>query len=686
MSRELQLRRDLVIVEQVYRGETGYVVKNPLDNKYFRFRPLEVAVMQEFDGHQSAADIAGRLAESGITLTAKAVEAYGRKLQQMGLVERSLAEKSVLLLERLRADRRRRLKPAAEEGTVLRMRWSVGDPDRWLERTLPRVRFCFTPRFIAISILLFLIYGVIFIAGWPELHASLAALYTPSQYTVGLFLTFYLTGIVIIAIHELGHAYTCKYFGGRVHEMGAMLIYFEPAFYCNCNDAWTFPELRQRMWVTVAGSWIQMIIASLAAMVWWVTAPGTLVHDVAAAAVLVGGITTVIANANPLIPLDGYYALSDYLEIPNLRQRSFGYLLWVTKRKLLGLQVPEPPGTEREKRIFLWYALLAVLYITSIFLLIYGLILGWLSRLLGILGVVVALGGVVYMSRQSLAGAFHSVATSIREHRDRWRRPRFRAWVIGGVILLLGIGFLPWPITANGTFQVAPAMSADVVAPEAGIIERVLATEGERVESGQPLGITRSRALEQATADERRLTDSLDFLAARERGAGSAAAARGYEAERDESQARLDGLSQRLASMTLRSPIAGVVATARLEESIGRRLAPGERFAIVLADDSVDVRIAIPGAGAALVTPGQAARLISYANPGRPLATRISSTGSPGDTPGTRAVEARVRIPAFAAWWRPGIQGEARVTVRHSTLAGALWWSLRSRLRGDLLL
>jgi len=60
------------------------------------------------------------------------------------------------------------------------------------------------------------------------------------------------TGLVIIAIHELAHGYTCKYYGGQVHEIGAMLFYFEPAFFCNVNDAWTFPELRARLWVTAA--------------------------------------------------------------------------------------------------------------------------------------------------------------------------------------------------------------------------------------------------------------------------------------------------------------------------------------------------------------------------------------------------------------------------------------------------
>ena len=96
--------------------------------------------------------------------------------------------------------------------------------------------------------------------------------------------------------------------------------------------------------MTAAGSWIQLVIASIAAVVWWAATPGTLVSDVAFAAVLIGGITTVFMNANPLIPLDGYYALSDYLEVPNLRQRAFGYLSWLVKTRLFGLDLPPAAG------------------------------------------------------------------------------------------------------------------------------------------------------------------------------------------------------------------------------------------------------------------------------------------------------------------------------------------------------
>ena len=108
-----------------------------------------------------------------------------------------------------------------------------------------------------------------------------------------------------------------------------------------------------------------MVIASIAAIVWWAAAPGTLVSDVAFAAVLIGGITTVLMNVNPLIPLDGYYALSDWLEVPNLRQRAFAHLSWLIKTRLFGLDLPQPPADEREQRIFLIYGALAAAYIVA---------------------------------------------------------------------------------------------------------------------------------------------------------------------------------------------------------------------------------------------------------------------------------------------------------------------------------
>src|SRR3989454_12293952 len=173
------------------------------------------------------------------------------------------------------------------------MRWSVGDPDRLFDRWTPRLRFFFSRPFLALSVALFVVYCVIAVAKWSDLSRGMAALYTPSTYTIGTVVLFWSALMVVVCVHELGHGFTCKYFGGQVHELGAMLIYFQPAFYCNVNDAWTFPDLRARLWVTAAGSWIQLVLAALAAIVWWLAQPGTLISQLALFLVVIGGVTTV---------------------------------------------------------------------------------------------------------------------------------------------------------------------------------------------------------------------------------------------------------------------------------------------------------------------------------------------------------------------------------------------------------
>ena len=135
-----------------------------------------------------------------------------------------------------------------------------------------------------------------------------------------------------------------------------MLLYFEPAFFCNVNDAWTFPELKARLWVTAAGSWIQLVAGEPRGHRLVGRSPGhAVVADRARRRLDRRGSRRCSMNVNPLIPLDGYFALSDWLEVPNLRQRAFAHLAWLVKTRVLRLDVPMPPADEREQRIFLLY-------------------------------------------------------------------------------------------------------------------------------------------------------------------------------------------------------------------------------------------------------------------------------------------------------------------------------------------
>jgi multidrug efflux pump subunit AcrA (membrane-fusion protein) len=524
----------------------------------------------------------------------------------------------------------------------------------------------------------FLVLGV----KWPEFSRAVADMYT-FKLTLGTLAVFWLTGTVIIAIHELGHGFTCKYFGGQVHEIGAMLIYFEPAFFCNVNDAWTFPELRARLWVTAAGSWIQMVVASIGAIVWWGAAPGTLISEVALAAVLIGGIITVFMNVNPLIPLDGYYALSDYLEVPNLRQRASAHLAWLVKTRVLRLDLPQPPADTREQRIFLVYGGLAFLYIALILAFCAATAFGWLNRWLGFLGLLIFAVGMWWALRKQIKAWAQAVTLSFRKHGKIWQGP-LRSRLIGAAATIVVLGFIvPWPITISGPLVVAPALAIPLTAPDSGIVEQVRVREGSRVPAGAPLLHIRNLELEREMVSHQRVADSLAVRSSQARARNQAAEMSLLDAARSVEEARLDGIRTRLAELGIRALSNGVVVTPRPEELAGRWVSNGEVVLQLGQPDSVEVRIVLAGAGATLVKGGQPVRLLSSATLEPPLRTRLSAVSVAANSPD--GLEARVRLPADDSW-RPGMTGEASITLRRSNVWGALWWSVRRGIRSDILL
>lgn len=670
------------MVEQRYRGEDTYIVKDPSTHKYFRFSPIEVFVMQQFRGEAEVAEIAAALREAGVPLSASAVGTFARKLKTMGLLERSLQEMSVLQMERLRAERHRRRKRTHYTGSLLRMRWSVGDPDALFDRWRPYLEVCFRPGFLAVSIALFVLYAIVFVTHLGAIARGIADMYSISFYTLSNIVLFWSTAMIVIAIHELGHGVTCKHFGGHVHEMGAMLIYFEPAFFCNVNDAWTFPERSARLWVTAAGSWIQLVVAAIAAMIWLVVQPDTVIGRMAFFAVVIGGATTVLANANPLIPLDGYYALSDMLEIANLRQRAFGHLAWFLKRHVLRLAVPEPPADERERRIFLIYGALASLYIAALLGLVAAFALGKLNRAFGAVGVLAFVLLLWAMLRSSLANAWRSIVTAVKEHRDVWHSRTARRVGIGvGAVVILG-AVIPWPINVPGRWVAAPVAEADLAPADSGVVVAVFADDGARVHAGDPIVRLRNLALDSAALAATRLADSLAGRLAAARATGRMEEIGRLTSEQSAATAERDGLTRRIAELTLRAPIDGTVLAPRLGERLGRPYAAGDVVARIAATDSLELRLTLDAAGASAVHAGDVTRVISDAAPRRHVTARVATVSAMGDGP---APEARIRVPASDGF-RVGELGEARVRLRTSTVWGAVIWAVRRRLRNDLFL
>lgn len=430
-----KLRSDLVLSRQ---GD-AVVVKDPVTGRFYRFRHVEEFILQQLDGATSLDAVRCRVeAHFGAALSAQTLERFNERLHNLGLLE--VPGQTMRPLGRV-------------QGDPLYLRLRAFDPDKLLGWLANRLGFCFTKSFLACSVGLLLLAGIVTATNWLQITGESVRLY---QWPGVLFA--YVTVLAVIAVHELAHGITCKRFGGTVHDLGFMLLYLQPTMYCNVSDAWLFPEKSKRLWVTFAGAYFELVLWALATLVWRVTEPDNAIHFTALVVMVTSGIKTLF-NLNPLIKLDGYYLLSDWLEVPNLRQKAFAFLKhWSTT------------VTPRERRIYLIYGLLAATY--SYFLL--GWLLVWLAGSLtrryqawGFFGFA---GLMAFVFRRSLGKV-----TSVRPSRK---------WLAAAPIVIVALYFIPMELKVSGEFKILPAHNADVRTEVEGLIEAIPVAEGDTVRKG----------------------------------------------------------------------------------------------------------------------------------------------------------------------------------------------------------
>jgi putative peptide zinc metalloprotease protein len=305
----VKMRSDLVVSRQGTPEQSVFVMKDPATERFFRFGATEHFITQQLDGLTPPEMVRQRVEQHfDAPLSAETLQQFIDRLRRLGLLERDpCAPAGGHAHGRVR-------------GNMFYLRLKAFNPDRLFDRLVIKLRLFFTPAFVCLSALTILLAACTTAANWTEIGQDFGRLYSFSS----LFLA-YLTMLGVITCHEFAHGLTCKHFGGHVREIGFLLLYFQPAFYCNVSDAWLFAEKSQRLWVTFAGAYFEIFLWALATFVWRVTDPYTMVHYLALVVVATSGIKTLF-NLNPLIKLDGYYLLSDYLEVPNLRARAISYL------------------------------------------------------------------------------------------------------------------------------------------------------------------------------------------------------------------------------------------------------------------------------------------------------------------------------------------------------------------------
>jgi len=436
-----KFRDDLIISQQEFDNTAYYVIKDPLTQKFFRIKEFEYFIARNLDGATSPQEVVEKFERRfSVQLRPETLDKFIRRLGDLGFLEGEVPEGD---LTPLQYERR------AFPGRLLFVKLKGFDPDRFLNRINRYSRILFTPHFLAISVLAIALAALITVSNWGDLGYSFTGIFK-----IGTIFKVWIAIFLVVVLHEFAHALTCKHFGGEVHEMGFLLLYLQPCFYCNVSDTYLFKEKSKRLWVTFAGAYCQILVWAVATILWRITALETGLSSFLFVVMVISGVT-VIFNFNPLIKLDGYYLLTDYLEIPNLRKKAFQYIAALLKRRFLRQPDPETDVSSRIRRIYLRYGILSLLYSAILLGFVALKVERFLISRLGGFGFVLFLLLVLLILKRPikilLAGAHRFFALRGRELMDP-KKIIFYSAVI--VILLLVVFLVKMELKVGGACEI----------------------------------------------------------------------------------------------------------------------------------------------------------------------------------------------------------------------------------------
>jgi putative peptide zinc metalloprotease protein len=480
-------RADLVLTPA---AEGAFItVHDPRSGRYFRIREVEGFILSLLDGVTPLPEVHAAVLREfpGVRLALNTVLSFGDRLAQLGWLEGSEPGK------RRRPPLYRRL---------ARMQTPPIPADGLFLLVQPMVRVLYHP------LSLLAILAATLAAGyWAFFSMEEFWRYTPRLTTPGgLALLF--CGFTLMAVcHEMGHGATCRYFGARSNGVGLFFLYGIPCFYCDVSGAWTLSSRRQRLLIGIAGLAWQFVAGALAFVCWKALEPHTLAARVCHVMVGMCGVTALI-NLNPFIKLDGYYLLSDWWGIPNLRSKALAYFRGRLAAFLLGTPAPKGGEPRHRGRLF-WFGLMCACSTPVLVSLVVLKFSGWLLRTAQGTGAILL--GVVAMAILGswLRNLWNSRREALRAKRGEPepgegpvgpgspRPARTRVPIPFGLLLVLAAvaGGMYWFWNAKWTLFVASPCTLEaeervaVRPPIEGVLQEIRCQEGEAVKAGSTLAV-----------------------------------------------------------------------------------------------------------------------------------------------------------------------------------------------------
>jgi putative peptide zinc metalloprotease protein len=472
----------------------------------------------------------------------------------------------------------------------LSLRVPLVRPGPFLDRTAPCLAWAWHPAFWALVGCTALLGWLLALRRWDEFSHGVASLAAPS-------------GLLAVAaavlasklLHELGHAFTAHRHGCRVPTMGVAFLVLWPVFYTDTNEAWKLPARRHRLTIAVAGMATELALASFALLAWTLL-PDTPAWAPARSAALVLATTTWVLtlaiNASPFMRFDGYFVLSDLLNLPNLHERSFAHGRWWLREALFGWgDAPPEPGSATRRRLLVLFAFATWAYRLVLYIGIALLVYHFAFKALGLLLMVVEL-------------AWFVAGPVARELQHWWSRraairPNFATVrTAAGAVALVAALVLPWDTRLHAPAVIGPSTVQAVYAPETARLERPLPAAGQRVKAGEVLVQLASPELQYklqlAQARQAQLRWQLTQQGFDERLLQAGAALRKrWEGANTE----VAGLQREIQRLRLVAPFDGLVAEVADDAPAGAWVTPADKLLVLVGPGGRQVEAYVDEAG-----------------------------------------------------------------------------------------
>ena len=433
--------------------------------------------------------------------------------------------------------------------TYLFFRVPLFHPDKFLDKTMPFVKIFFSKIFYIILTLIGILSLYLVSRQWEQFVHTFWYFFNWE----GL-IYFIIVVLVSKVLHELGHAYTAKYFGTRVTTIGFALIVFWPIMYTDTTDAWRLTSRHQRMAIDAAGMIVEIMLAVFATFLWVLLPDGPLRSAMFFIAT-VSWIFSLLVNLNPCIRFDGYYLFADWLNVSNLRQRAFALGKWRLREWLLGLNEPKPQQfAKKTERIVTIYCYATWIYRLFLFSTIAVIIYYVFFKLLGLILAGLIIGTLL-------------VAPIMKELHEYWKRREGitlnKNVIITCTVIIVALFLLiyPWRSSIHAPALLTFGKETKIFAPEGSRIINIHVKENQHVNKDQLLLILNSPGLDhkiqQTTYDTHILKNRIRAELAQSERLGFRQA---DEEELATKQSELHTLLAQQEDLTIKAPFAGKVS------------------------------------------------------------------------------------------------------------------------------